>query len=281
MRTKHTFTAMACMMLLLLSACTNPIEEENIVGSRRMSFSIGFTVSDSPFTRALSDNASTLALYDYKDGALENSVTQSKEDTGFGTMSIDMSYGTHSLVFVAHNTDECTFNATSSLLSFSKVTDTFAATSEVEISMNSPESIEVTLERQVAKIRLVIKDAIPENAAKIGVNVQEYSDELDPFTGYGATGYSYTREWTYSEVHIGTTETSYGLYTFVPADNYTSDVTITISDSNGTAIAKETLHNVPLKKNRTTSITGYMFMTTTGVQFSVTSEWDEGIDVPF
>lgn len=274
-------TALACLFSLIIFSCVNDVDnDENSLGSKHLTFSVSYNIEQEDMSRAsssLSDYISSLAFFDYKNGEIENSIVQSSSDNAFGTLSADISFGEHTFLFVGHNSTSCSYDVENSELSFTgniKDTFTFYTTLKVNSELPSEES-EISLERQVAMVKLSIKDAIPENAAKIEVCIDGYSDRLNPVTGIASNNYKHTRTWEYSEEHIGMLDTSYIVYTFVSSDEETNvTVSVTVRDANGEVLKTRTINQVPIKKNFQTVIQGNFFDTSFGSSIVIASEWN-------
>lgn len=269
----------AVTLAVLMSACQQA-EMENGSKSKELSFNVGFNIEKGVISRAaLGDYIATLQVFDYKDGTLVNSITQGKEDTGFGTVPLKADYGTHKYVFVGHNSVSCSYDNETSELTFDKILDTFTATQTLEVNIDTEEKQSIKMERQVAGIKLVMQDAIPQNAASIELTVEGYSSALNPKTGKGSAGTKHIREWEYSTSNIGKTGTSYTLYTFLPANDHTIDVTIRVEGTDGKDIVNYTIEDISVEKNKTTVISGYLLSMETTTTVSVDGEWGTDIEV--
>lgn len=269
----------AATLAVLMSACQQA-EMESETKSKELSFNVGFNIEKGVISRAaLGDYIATLQVFDYKDGTLVNSITQGKEDEGFGTVPLKSDYGTHEYVFVGHNSVTCSYDNEKSELTFDKILDTFTATQTLEVNIDTEEKQSVKMERQVAGIKLVMQDAIPQNAACIELTVEGYSSILNPKTGKGSAGTKHVREWEYSTSNIGKTGTSYTLYTFLPADDHTVDVTIRVEGTDGKDIVNYTIEDISVEKNKTTVISGYLLSMETTTTVSVDGEWGADIEV--
>lgn len=272
-------------LLFLASAacsCQKMSEQDMEITNRTIAFKVDFNVSQTAMSRTgLADHISTLVVYDYVDGVLKNEITQSSTDTGFGTVTIDASYGTHNLIFVGHNSQTCNYDAETSLLSFDKVLDTFTAYRAITVNAETEGTQSITMDRQVAGIRLAPTDAIPSNAASITITIDGYSGQLNPKTGIGSNGEVLTRSWTYTTSQIGKDDISYMIYSFLPTENSTIDFEVTIKNTSGGTLSNHSIEDVPIKKNQETVITGTLFTSELSANIGVNSSWDENIDVAF
>lgn len=273
-------TIMAVASVVLMSACQSMADMENENGSKELSFEVGFDVEKSVISRAaLGDYIKTLQVFDYKDGELANEITQSSEDEGFGSVTLNADYGTHEYVFVGHNSVTCSYDNGKSELTFDKILDTFTATQTLTVDIETEESQSVKLLRQVAGIKLVMADAIPQDAACIELTINGYSAVLNPKAGAGTAATEHVRTWEYSTSNIGKTNTSYTLYTFLPADDHTIDVTIRVEGTDGKDIVNYTLEDISVEKNKMTVISGYLLSMELTTSVNVEGEWGTDIEV--
>lgn len=273
-------TIMAVASVVLMSACQQVAELESEKVNKELSFEVGFDVEKSVISRAaLGDYISTLQVFDYKDGELANEVTQSSEDEGFGTVTLGADYGTHDYVFVGHNSVTCSYDNEKSELTFDKILDTFTATQTLTVDIDTEEKQSVKMLRQVAGIKLVMQDAIPQNAACIELTINGYSAALNPKTGTGTAATKHVRKWEYSTSNIGKTNTNYTLYTFLPTDGHTVDVTIRVEDTDGKDIVNYTLEDISVEKNKMTVISGYLLSMDLTATIGIEGEWGEDIEV--
>lgn len=266
--------------LPLWCSCQKFSEEVQSEFSKVISFDVRFDVSQEEVSRAsISDAISSIVVYDYVNGELKNEITQSSSDSDFGSVTIDASYGVHKLIFVGHNSGTCSYDATNSLLSFDKVQDTFTFYQELTVSAETESSQSVTLDRQVAAVKITGTDAVPSNAAGIEITVNGYSSKLNPTTGTGSTGESHARSWDYSTTHVGKKGISYLLYTFIPSSEHNVDINIKITGTDGKEIITHTVENVPVTKNQMTIISGNLFSEGITASIGLNSTWGDDIEM--
>lgn len=271
---------LAVALAALMSACQQVADLESEENSKEISFEVGFDVEKSVISRAaLDEYIKTLQVFDYMNGELVNEITQDSDDEGFGTVVMDADYGKHDYVFVGHNSVTCSYDNEKSELTFDKILDTFTAVHTIDVALETDETQSVKMLRQVAGIKLVMQDAIPQNAASIELTVNGYSSALNPKTGKGSMSIEHIRTWEYSTSNIGKTNTSYTLYTFLPAEDHTVDITIRVEGTDGKDIVNYTIEDVSVEKNKMTVISGYLLSMEMTTSVSVDGEWGEDITV--
>ena len=73
-----------------------------------------------------------------------------------------------------------------------------------------------------------------------------------------------------------------GNYAFLATDEQTMDITIEALDAGENVLFTKVVSNVPLRRNRVTTLTGQVFTAgTSSATFQVDSDWLEGNEVPF
>ena len=283
---------MAAAALLTIS-CTNESvnevanaqEEQNVQVPVRVHVS-GFSVSqeDFPLTRATavadySDvKAVTLAIYKgttevYKTTQMKGGLAPGET---FGEFSTSLSMGSYTMVVIgrAYNNGDVLdlTSPTSASYTSEHVRETFAATQEVNVSSNTPLDLTAVLNRIVARVTITSTDNRTADVANIRATFSAGGKSFSPTTGLATvnTGFSNTVVGTGTD---GTTSEANN-YIFLATDEQTVDVTIETLDADGAVLFSKTVNDVPLKRNRITSLTGAMFSAdATAGSFTLNSDW--------
>ena len=111
-------------------------------------------------------------------------------------------------------------------------------------------------------------------------------------TTYGAGGKSFNPTTGLATVNSGfavtntpssaVTTLDVGNYAFLATDEQTMDITIEALDAGENVLFTKVVSNVPLRRNRVTTLTGQVFTAdTSSATFQVDSDWLEGNEVPF
>ena len=277
-----TFVA-AIAMAVAFSACQQASEVEEAKGNKELSFHLDFQVDQTEFSRGVLDGfATALEVYDYQDGVIANRISQTSADDDFGSVSFVADFGSHELLFVAHNSTTCTYDYENSSLSFDKVLDTFTYYQTLEVDEETSGSLNVSLGRQVSCLSLKMLDAMPEGAAGMEITIDGYSATLDPKTGIGSAGVEHVRDWAIPTSAIGTSNNLFTVYTFLPDDeDHTVDMTVRLHDSEDENLSYFTLEDVPVKKNRKTIVSGRVVSAGFAPTISLNSAWGDNVDVTF
>lgn len=255
----------------------------------------GFSVEqgDIPVTRATTPLASysyakfvTLAFYN-SDGNEVYKHTQVKENdntyTTFGEFSCNLPMGSYSMVVLcnAGNNAISLNSPTSATYGENNVMDTFAATKEVNITSNNAVSLTATLDRIVSAIAVRSTDNRPNDVTQIRITYSGGDKSFNPSTGFAVNNDGFICVLGFSG--SGGNKTNIGSYLFLASDEQEVNVLVEMLNANGDVLYSRSAENVPLKKNRVTSLTGTLFSNTgvTSGSFLVNGDWNTEYDMSF
>lgn len=220
---------------------------------------------------ALADVCTRIAFAAYIDDERQAYVTQTSDDSDFGTFSVTLSKGTYTVVVLAHNgTGNATMTSPDAIkFTNNKVTDTFYYCEELTIDDDA--SFAVTLERAVAKFRLCLTDVTPEEVTMMQLYYTGGSSTFDATTGYGCVSSRQTEQRDVDATAY-TGGSQYDIYTF-PHDYYDElTITVTAHDADDNILKEKVFETVPVAVNYMTVYTGEFFgddVDYTGSAFSV------------
>lgn len=278
---KHLLKLAIFVFAILFQGCVNHINDdnENYSETKNILFKTSMQVSQSPMRSDLSDNISKIIVADYVNGTETQKIQQVSTDANFGKLSISLKYGTHELLFVGHNAENCTFSYPS--VSFDKPMDTFSFYKELVVDENTPDTQNIDLSRTASLIKITANDAIPAEVAMLKISLSKYYPSLNIKTASAhGNPISIERTFEYKTAHIGVKGSTYSIYTFAPDGGYTTDITISTIDAKGNTLNSTTARNVSIDKNCQTKISGNVFCTGYGVNLTVIPNWKDDIIVP-
>lgn len=232
--------------------------------------------------------AITLAFYT-ANGTEQYKVTQMRADattyTAFGEFDLSLPMGSYTMVVLGYglNPGEPAINLTSpTSASFGEypARETFVATQTVSITNTDDVELSATLNRVVAKLKVLSTDGRTDNAHSVCLTTSGGSKAFNPSTGLAITntGFSNTIDITGTAVGIVAAPVS---YVFLATDEQTVNVTIDVLDENGTIISHKVVNGVPLQRNRTTKLVGSIFTASGDGSFQVETEWLPETEVNF
>ena len=254
----------------------------------------GFSVEqgDIPVTRAataLKDyefaKFVTLAFY-RSDGSEAYKYTQVRDDTDtyttFGEFSCNLPIGSYTMVVLCNDgNNEITLSSpTSATYGENKVMETFATTQAVNITSNNAVNLSATLNRIISVVAVKSTDNRPNDVTQVRITYSGGDKSFNPTTGLADNNGGFECVLGFSKP--GGSTTNIGSYLFLATDEQNVDVLVEMLNSNGDVLYSRSAQNVPLKRNRITTLTGTLF-NNTGVtsSFQVNEEWLTGHSVNF
>jgi len=250
---------------------------ENVQRVKRVTFSVsneGWNV-----TRALEADGvgmTDLWLFDYVDGELVRTLHQSGTDADFGEPSLQMSYGTHTVYFVASRGKSPSVDGTQ--VTWGQPSDTFWKSVEVTVGDGSRRSVAVTLDRVATKLRVLINDAIPDGAATLVMKPASWWYGLDYVTGAAVSENDAERSVSLPASSVGTEGLGVSFFCLSDDEEWMTDLSVTVNDNDGGVLGTVSLADVPFERNRVTTVSGSLFSAGGTFSISLNETWKEGVD---
>nr|DAO57374.1 MAG TPA: hypothetical protein [Caudoviricetes sp.] len=313
MRTNLMMAAIAAVGMTIVSCGS---DNENLVedvkpGKAHVKVVCGMGVSVSPMgapmrmpmsRAALSANGKALTDiyildYDKVTGKLLQVLHQTSAATNFAEPDLTLDYGEHVLKVVATRSQEPTLwdagnitwqvesnvltpvTATQPVvLTASKTSDTFGAEKEVSVGIGKATTVSIALDRLVAKLVVNSTDVFPDDCTTITLDMQEYKSlswaTMDVMEAVG------NQRTVDVQGYRGTTGTTFAFYFLTPKAGYQTDITLRTNRTEGKPYSAITMENVPLERNKVTTITGPLYKHGQSFQMTVNDEWNsEGNDI--
>ena len=286
---KKILLALAVAMILPATSCTRSDDEPTADGQAprdtMQQMTVHFTfpmmaTSVRPMTRGtLADAQMTdLWLFDYIGGALTNTIHQTSEDAGFGTVSLQADYGSHQLYFVASRGTTPTISATT--ITWVKPSDTFWGSLALDVAPGMSPTQSVALARVATRLRIAVTDEVPATLAQFAITPAHWYYGIDYTTGEPVGDQQTARTIDVPSSYIGTTgQLAMNIYGLCPATDYTTDVAVSALTQDGSPLATLTLSDVPLRRNRVTSYSGQLFGHAGMLTVSLNDAWEDDLTV--
>ena len=255
----------------LMCACSNntPVEEQ---GGMNLNFNV-LQVEQIPMSRAaLNDACTTLNYYRYTNGALAKSTTQTSSETNFGSLADYLTWGTHELCFVGHNS---TATEQSGVVSFDKVTDTFSHYVSLTVDENTSKNQSFSLTRRVAKFELLIQDAIPDYLGSVKFEITGGATALNLRTQKGAAVMTQTKTMQIPTGWVGYTDNTLSAFMFLPDGVEEVNIVVTTYNTQGAELVEYDFGEVSVKANYITRFKGNMFGINPYFTITVDNEWTD------
>lgn len=281
---------------LLFAACSKDREPGTVTGTAKVHVTFSdFAISQGEIPSKSAEDpanytgvgAMTLAFY-ASDGTEMCEITQLKSDattyTTFGEFDCDLPVGNYTMValgYAYYDGDVLDLTSpTAAVFTSERPREMFCYTQSVTVTSTAQLNLTATLNRINAKVILVSTDGRPAVATKIRTTYSGGSKGFNPTTGLVTDdlGFSQTNN---PATSVGAT-ISVNIYPFLYTDEETMTVTIEALDASDNVLITKTVPNVPLKRNRQTTLTGAVYTpgsSTAG--FQLETSWLPGTTVTF
>lgn len=206
-------------------------------------------------------------------------INQKVDDDKFGTLSLSLPAGSYQVVIVAHSGGGAATISSPQEIKFkdNKMTDTFYYYGEIDLDNNS--NYDITLQRAVAKFRLVISDKTPDNISQMKFYYTGGSSTFNAQTGFGSVN---SRQTEIREVEASayTGSSQYEIYTLPHITEDELKIVVSALDSSGATIYEKTFQEVPVTINQVTQYTGNFFgnqdqsQLSGDIKLSINDTWD-------
>ena len=254
-----------------------------------------------PITRAeLAANGKAMTdLYifdhDKKTKKLLQVLHQSADAEDFAEPSLSLDYGDHTLKVIATRSetptllsadgslwslaDNTAFAMTAdasapAVLTSSKTSDSFGAVKDVSIGVGQNQSINIQLERIIAKLSIKNTGKFPEDCSTLRFQIDEYKQwDWQTFTAIGKVSNQRILDVTKC---AGKTSAPFFYYFLVPEEGYTTDITFT-ADRKGSSepYTSFTLSGITLQRNHVTMISGSFYNRQPTFSLTMNDAWGE------
>lgn len=288
-------------IVLFVASCSND-SEVTVVENQKATAPVRVHVSDFSISMSEISGGTTRSaqdVVDYEDvkaidlafyeGATEvYKHTQMRSDnttyTTFGEFECDLPVGNYTLVVVGRgysNGDVFVLTSpTEAGYTTERARETFCATQDVTVTSTTPLDLSVTLSRIMAKLNILSTDACPASVKRIRTTYGAGAKSFNPTTGLATVnnGFSLTNTANLT----ATSKLDVDNYTFLATDEQTMTITIETLDASENVLSTKVVSNVPLKRNRMTTLSGAIFTAdASAASFKVETDWLEGNTVNF
>ena len=214
-------------------------------------------------------------VFDYVGNTLVQTIHQDDNTAAdFGSPSLDLSFGTHTLYFVASRGLTPTVNTTAHTITWVKPYDTFHKALTLTVD-NSTGSQAVTLERMVGKLKMTINDAIATGTTQFIVTPATWYYGMD-YTDGSPTASASNQAITIScpSNYVGESGKFLTVFTFSSSAQWNTNVTLAASNGTST-ISSVAINNVPIQRNRSTEYSGNLFTNNGSTTITLNDTWGD------
>jgi hypothetical protein len=275
---KYLFLA---AMVAALVSCS---QESEPTQKKQVSFSVSaFTVNqqpmDAPRRAPILDDADGQPLTDlYLFDGKTLLVHQTSDQEDFGTISLQLDYGQHSLSFVATRSAGLSYE--NGILSCTSLRPYFGKLLALNVTASTGDQ-DIVLNRVTGMLIVNIEDAVPANCAKVNYALGTRYADLNVETLAGVNGAAWNSDINFtSKVGLTNQSVNLNLLAATYGTAYTTTVTITAYNSGNTIIAQKIVENVPINSNVKTTVSGSLF-TGNGFSISANHTWGDSEAVSY
>ena len=283
----------AMSVAIAMTSCESCILEENATSAKTAKVHVsmnGFEIETMTRTTTANDagvSGIAFAVID-SEGEIVYSKQQAKGDTGFGSVSFELTEGIYTFAAEAHIYSDVSSISVSggkaiATIDESAVYGTFAASKQVTVTAGEDVDLQMTLSRISAELSLETKDNQPEDVKKLQIFVGDtlkpaytsFSIDLATGTmaGFGTTGHL-AREWSRSTSDAGK-PTTQSCALLLADEQQNLPVKIVVLGSDNTVLRSHSIASVPFKQNSKTIITGALYATEGRSTFLFNTDWDD------
>ena len=229
--------------------------------------------------------------YDKATGKLLQVLHQTSTATDFAEPDLTLDYGEHTLKVIATRSDTpslltadgTAWNTTANVLTpvtasvplavtSNKTSDTFGKQVYVTVGVGEAQTVNIILERLVAKLVVNSTDDFPADCSTITLDMDEYKSFS--WTDFSVIDCAKNQRTTDVSALAGQHATTINYFFLVPDGGYTTDITFTTNSTKGAPYSTITVPSVPLERNKVTTITGSLYNHQQGFSIALNDEWD-------
>ncbi len=254
-------------MLAMLASCAKDDGLSTSEG-KMLTFNVNSSVSYETRT-GISANGKELTdlwMLDYQGGVLKQTIHQSSSEEGFGAVSAYFAQGEHNLYFVASRGDGAVLDTNDHKITWAKVSDTFYKSLTVDVN-RAASATNVTLSRATCKLKVSVDDDIPSDAQTMSIKTGSWYKGIDYIDGSAADMSQQT-----FDVDISDGTKTVAVFSISP-EEWKTDVTVSVNTA--TKTESVTAGNVPLYRNRETTLHGNLFGSNQGMSIGIDDTWGE------
>jgi len=199
-----------------------------------------------------------------------------KADDDFSIIYDSLPAGSYKIAVLAHSS-RCK-KLDNHILTLENITDVFHINKSLSVSKKEEIVDDFTLARIVGRIEFVSTNTVTENLKTLDLNVSNYPDRIDMFTGKGVVS-SEKKTFRYS---FQTEDLKFGFMTLVPENNGKLDIGLVVTDVQDDVFYSRNIANVLPFANRAVRYTGNLYPAVSDNTFILSVEnggkWDDDID---
>ena len=288
------FKKLSILAALGLVAASCNVKEERVLCAAPVSVHVNdFLVTVDTFSDTKAAQSATeydgvkaivLAFYEGETEVYKRSQVKGTEGETFGQFNLSLPLGSYTMVVLGYGKSEdddlVLTSPTEAAYTGAHVRETFAATQSVNINSTAAVDISATLDRIIAKLRVVSTDGRSTAATNVRMTLSAGGKAFNPTTGLATSNIGFS-----NTVNISTAAgaiSSSITYLFLASDEQTMDVTVDVLDAEGNVLYTHPLVDIPFQRNRTTNLTGKLYANPAiSGSFQLETDWLDNLELSF
>ena len=271
-----------CALAALLIGCNGKDEPTQAnLQTNQVTFNVqGMTSTSEPMDAprkapaSLIDDSDALTDLYLFDGTTQL-VHQTSDQAEFGTITVLLTTGDHTLHFVATRSTGLSYE--NGILACTSLKNTFGKTMQLNVAGGGDQN--VTLDRLSGKLIITINDAIPSGASNLRIQLGGRYTSLDIASLYGTSPAAFDQNVNISG-RVGQSGYAITLFMLAPdAYGYETDFTLTATNASSDVIGQAT-GTITIAPNTKTLLSGNLF-TGTRSFISLSTGWNTDIEESF
>lgn len=259
----YTIIGVLVLSTAMLSSCEKAVFDEEISNDSKSGnlvlkvlapddLQMGITRGDASYWGRISFVA-------YQDGKKVKAVTQTRDEAGYGEVSMELTPGTYQVLVLAHSSNGNPTLSNPEKIPFTNAigyTDTFFAYQDITVTGEAQEHA-IALERVTAMLRFMINDAMPQAVKTLKFYYTGGSGALNAKTGLGCVA---SQQTVNVEVDpLADRPYTYELYTIPREAAASLNLTVTAYDGSGAVVAERIIKEIGIERNKITELAGGFF----------------------
>ena len=268
---------------LILAGC----EKNEVINQTDGTTEVRFTVEpwqvtiEPMGTRATVSEAgmTDLWLLAYSADTLAAEMHQTKDDTNFGTFSLNLKYGKYKFYAVSSRGLSAVVDTTARTITWDKVRDTFWAVDSMTVVGGSTANKTISLDRVVGRAMLQLTDLVPDGAQKVVFRPSHWYYGINYQTGAAVGDSDAEINVDIPASYIGQQGLQVSYMSISNEDDWTTGMAIAMKGAGDAVLGSVTLSDVPMGRNKTVTMTGALLGGTRSLGVILDDTWGDSSEI--
>ena len=220
-----------------------------------------------------------LWLLAYSADTLAAEMHQTKDDTNFGTFSLNLKYGKYKFYAVSSRGLSAVVDTTARTITWDKVRDTFWAVDSMTVVGGSTANKTISLDRVVGRAMLQLTDLVPDGAQKVVFRPSHWYYGINYQTGAAVGDSDAEINVDIPASYIGQQGLQVSYMSISNEDDWTTGMAIAMKGAGDAVLGSVTLSDVPMGRNKTVTMTGALLGGTRSLGVILDDTWGDSSEI--